>query len=145
LTETGCPVTELAREAATLIAAAEAGGAEELELGLHTPERVALEQASARIAERRTAIERRAARTRARSLEGGLFQVMLARSEAEYLSHLADETRSAEAEQTKGRIDGLLLSVLRLLEELSGTPAETLGAQYYMGDPDAAPGVVHEP
>jgi len=98
LTETGCPVAERAREAATLIAAAEAGGAEEPELGLHTPERVPIEQASARIAERRTAIERRAARTRARSLEGGMFQVMLARSEAEYLSHLADETRSAEAE-----------------------------------------------
>ena len=67
-----------------------------------------LEQASARIAERRTAIERRAARTRSRLLEGGMFQVMLARSEAEYLSHLADEARSAEAEQIKGRIDGLL-------------------------------------
>ena len=37
-----------------------------------------------------------------------MFQVMLARSEAEYLSHLADEARSAEAEQIKGRIDGLL-------------------------------------
>ena len=106
----------LAREAVTLIAACEAEEGSPGELDL----------------ERRAAIERDAARSRARSLEGGMFQLMLARSDAEYLSHLADGSRSAEAEEIRRRIDGLLYSLLRLLEELSGTPAEALGAGHYM-------------
>jgi hypothetical protein len=142
-----CEVAVLVRAIMALSATYEANEEQRVELSPDEPARLLLEGWNERIAYRMRAIERAVALQQARSLEEGMFQIMLARAEAEYLWHLAADEHTGEATQVHGRIDGLLYSVLRLLEELTGTPAEALGADYYMRreqDPHAGRGATRD-
>jgi hypothetical protein len=145
--DTACEIAVLARAIMVLSATYEANEEQQLELSPDEPARLLLEGRNERIACRLRAIERAVALHRALFLEEGMFQIMLARAEAEYLWHLADDEHVGEATQVHRRIDGLLYSVLRLLEDLTGTPAEALGADYYMHrehDPHAARGATRD-
>src|SRR3954447_424190 len=92
-----CPVAALAREAGALIAAHRRF--DELLLGrADGPARIAAEMADRAVVDRLSAAEELAARTRARSLEGALFQLVLAQVEADGLRDLACFRQADEAE-----------------------------------------------
>jgi hypothetical protein len=63
-----------------------------------------------------------------------MFQLMVAYSEAYSLRDMADLKQADDAERIARRVSGLLYSTMRVLEKVSGTPADELGAGFYMPD-----------
>ena len=135
-----CPVAALAREAGTLIAAHRRNDDRLLALRPGS-ERVALDMADQAVTDRLAALEELAARTRARSLEGALFQLLLTQIGADGLRDLACFRQADEAEGHIGRVRGLLHSAVAALEDACGTPREAFAGEWYMRrefDPHAA-------
>jgi hypothetical protein len=137
---TACPVAALAREAGILIAAHRRNDGRLLTLRPGT-ERCALEMADEAVMDRLAALEELAARTRARSLEGAMFQLVLAKTEVESLESLADHRQAAEAGALVGRVNGLLHSAVAAIEDATGTRREAFAGDWHLRrelDPHAA-------
>jgi hypothetical protein len=58
--------------------------------------------------------------------------VLLAYAEAYSLRDMAALKEADDAEKVMRRVSGLLYSAVRVLEQVSGTPADELGMVYYM-------------
>jgi hypothetical protein len=126
-----CPVAELGRQAAVLFDAYTATEKTELTLK-EGPERSRLERLGEHIEDHRLALEACAAGMQAQSVQGALYQVLLAYAEAYSLRDMAALKEADDAEKAIRRVSGLLYSAVRVLEQVSGIPADELGMEHYM-------------
>ena len=126
-----CPVAAMGREVDALWTAFSANDRRVVKLK-DGPEHNRLVLENEHIVDRRDALEELAACTPASSLVGAMFQIMLARSSAEAVSSYVESKWSKTALGHGRQVEACLYSVLRLLEEMSGVPAEEVGARHYM-------------
>jgi hypothetical protein len=131
MVEATCPVAAMGREVEALWTAFLANDRRVVKLK-EGQEHDRLEMENEHIVDRRDALEELAACTPARSLVGAMFQLMLARSAADAMGSYVEGRWSKEGLHYSRQIEACLYSVLRLLEEMSGTPAEEVGARHYM-------------
>ncbi len=135
-----CPVAAIAREAGALIAGHRRN--DERALGMAAgAARTAAGMADRAVMDRVSALEELAARTRARSLEGALFQLVLAKADADDLRDCAAVSMADDAEAAIGRVHGLLHSAMSALEDVCGVRREAFVGEWYMRreyDPHAA-------
>jgi hypothetical protein len=139
MADTTCPVADMGREVEALWAAFRINDRRVVALK-DGQEHDRLELENEHLVDRRDALEELAACTPARSPVGAMFQIMLARAATEAMGSYVESRWSKEALRYSRQVEGCLYSVLRLLEELSGTPAEQVGAKHYMSrafDPHA--------
>jgi hypothetical protein len=139
MAETACPVADMGREVEALWAVFLANDRRVVKLK-DGQEHDRLELENEHLVDRRDALEELAACTPARSPVGAMFQIMVARAAADAIASYREEAWAKEVSRYCRQVDGCLYSALRLLEELSGTPAEEVGAKHYMSrafDPHA--------
>lgn len=126
-----CPVYALAREAKALIDAYTANDERMPETAGRG--RMRLEEINDRLLARVDTIETRASQLQATSLEGALYQVMVARTEAEVLAGFAAHGDGEGYEARHARLGGLLCSVARLIERTAGVDREALFGDWHGG------------
>ncbi len=126
-----CPVAEIGHEVEALWAAFMAKDSRVVALKKGV-EHDQLELENEHIVDRRDALEELAACTQARSPVGAMFQIILARAATEAAMSYLDTRWEKQGARYSRQIEACLYSVLRVLEELSGVPAEQVGANHYM-------------
>jgi hypothetical protein len=136
MAETTCPVADMAREVEALWTAFLANDRRVVKLK-DGQEHDRLELENEHLVDRRDALEELAACTPAR---GRHVPAHGGQSRSRGHGELPRGGVGEEVNRYCRQVDGCLYSVLRLLEELSGTPAEEVGAKHYMSrafDPHA--------
>ncbi|MFM2149838.1 MAG: hypothetical protein RLZZ187_2144 [Pseudomonadota bacterium] len=129
VTLAACPMADLARQATALwdaLARADQGR----RAAVTASEEMRLEREERALYDALWGLEGQASHAQARSIEGAMFAILLARAEFGMLE--ASDCDDFETTERNRRVVRLLYSALRALEAVSGTPAEEVGAAHYM-------------